>query len=169
MAAISCVLIFLFVASLTGCEPLRKKFTRTKKQTVETEEIPVLEPIEYPKQILTPQDLYKKHYNLWKAWQKELSDSIVETASRKRQLYLFNQILSNLAQMQQLLIEDKAASLKDLMTKYKRIQVGIESPVPQRAATSVKMELDSLDKKVRHDYSFEKIESSLTGLTEPAP
>src|SRR3989344_1830966 len=117
MAAISFAIIFMFVAGLTGCEPLRKKFTRAKKKVQETEDIPILEPIEYPKTVLTAEALYKKSYGLWKIWHVELSNSIVNTTNRKRQLYFLNQVVSTLSQMQVLLTPELQGGLKDAIAK----------------------------------------------------
>ena len=60
---------FLIVAVMmttVGCEPLRKKFIRKRKAAQESsEDIPVLEPIDYPDKVYTAEDLYKQHYSLW--------------------------------------------------------------------------------------------------------
>ena len=165
-AAISCVVIFIFLASVTGCEPLRKKFTRQKKKVQESEEIPILEPIEYPKTVMTAESLYKRSYSFWKAWQKDLSDSIVNSTSSKRQLYLLNQVISNLVQMQALLVPERQQGLKDIIVRFQKIQSEIKSPVPMRAATSLKTDIDLLEKRVRLEYAFDKVTNSIQALAD---
>ncbi len=167
--AISFVIIFMFVAGLTGCEPLRKKFTRQKKKVQESEEIPILEPIEYPKTVLTAEALYKKSYGLWKIWHGELSDSIVDSTNRKRQLYFLNQVVSTLSQMQVLLVPELQGGLKDAIAKLAKLQAQIESPVVIRAATSIKTDIDLLEKKIRMEYIFDKVKNSIQALPENSP
>ena len=68
------VCLISLTATLIGCEPLRKKFTRNKKnKEVSQEFIPVLEPIDYAENTKTPEEEYKHYYSLWKVWEKESS------------------------------------------------------------------------------------------------
>ena len=160
MAFVSYFTVMAFLVS--GCEPLRKKFTRKKKQEAEeATEIPVLEPMEYPKKVYNVEEDYKNRYTLWRAWHKELIESIAENEGQKRKLYHLNQTVTQLTAMQNLLLEEKGGMLKDILGKYKKLQMDIEAPVSLRDATSWKNELDSIENKIRDNYSFSKVQSSI--------
>lgn len=154
---------FLVLAmTLSSCEPLRKKFTRKKKgEAVENMEVPILEPIEYPKKVYTSLDLYKNHFTFWRAWHKELMQSIVDEQSTKRKLYLLAQDVAQLTEMQKLLTEEKQAPLKDAVERLARFRTDVESPVPSRDASAWKVELESIDKKIRKDFTADKMKDSL--------
>ena len=156
---IAAIVIFFLImtVALSSCEPLRKKFTRTKKQTEENLEIPVLEPIEYPKKVHTPQGDYKRYYQLWKVWSQDLLTSLSEGEGSKRELYLLNQAVTNLNAMQQFLPSAKQNILNDSLMRLKRIQEDIEAAVPTRNTSSLVIELQSIEKNIRDHYSFDKV------------
>ena len=92
------ILLFLFgTLTSSGCTPLRKKFTRKKKEDKEQNQkfIPVLEPVDYPEKIYSSLDRYKHHYSLWKVWEKDLIQTIEEDGSDKRQKYLLSQAVNH--------------------------------------------------------------------------
>ena len=161
MGFISCCLVISI--ALGGCEPLRKKFTRAKKKgSEETSEIPILEPMEYPKKVHTPQDNYQQYFTLWKAWHKELAESVADESGHKRQLYLLNQVVTNLTGMQQLLAQERQGGLKEALGKLRLIQSDIEAPVSSRPNSSLRIELDSIEKKIRKDYPLSKVKDSIS-------
>ena len=59
------IIIFLFLSTvlMTGCEPLRKKFTRKRKKDQESEIMPVLDPIDYPARMDSPERRYRHFYS----------------------------------------------------------------------------------------------------------
>ncbi len=160
MIFVSCFLVLAM--TLSSCEPLRKKFTRKKKaESAESMEVPILEPIEYPKKVYSSLDLYKNHFTYWKAWHKELMQSIVDNQGTKRKLYLLAQDVTQLTEMQKLLPENKQVLLKDTIERLAKFRVDVESPVPSRDASAWRAELESIDKKIRRDYAVEKMQDSL--------
>ena len=156
------VAFFLVVSmTLSSCEPLRKKFTRKKKaDSAESMEVPILEPVAYPKKVYTSLDLYKNHFTYWKAWHKELMQSVADNQGTKRKLYLLAQDVTQLTEMQKLLPEEKQALLKNAIDRLARFRADVVSPVPSRDASAWKTELESIDKKIRRDYSVEKMQGS---------
>ncbi|HOW34828.1 MAG TPA: hypothetical protein PL155_00225 [Candidatus Omnitrophota bacterium] len=148
--------------ALGGCEPLRKKFTRKKKESVQDNmEVPVLEPIEYPKKIYTIPETYKLHFSIWRGWYEDLLAGFSENDSRKRQNYLLGQAIVQMEEMEKLLIPEKQAELRKDIATLKKIQAEISSPVMPRSMTSVAMELESVDRRMRNKFSFSKIKDSI--------
>lgn len=68
--------------SVSGCTPLKKKFTRQKKVDKENDPkfIPVLNPVEYEERKVSAEENYKYHYSLWKVWNKDLLQTIERDA-----------------------------------------------------------------------------------------
>ena len=143
---------------------MKKKFTRKKKKGVEEkEEIPILEPVEYPVKIYSTADKYKHYYSLWKVWHKEFLFSIGEgeQESRKRQLYLLDQVLANLEEMQKLVVEEKQKLLLGYLQRLRTIKKDLGSPVLSQNFYSIENSLRSLEKKIQDGYSFKNIQDSI--------
>ena len=86
------VLAFLFlIGGSSGCEPLRKKFTRKKKEEKVKGVEPILEPIDYAPLIHAPIERYKYHYNLWHVWHKECITALSIKDNDKRIKYFYDQ------------------------------------------------------------------------------
>ncbi len=145
-----------------GCESLHRKFTRKKKKEVEqSQDIPVLEPMEYPQKISTPEDVYRQNYSMWRAWQRELSDSFTDNTYRKRQVYLINQVINNLQKMMGMLQEDQASAMAPFIARLEKIRKEIESIVPVRSSTTWKIEVDRVEKDIKNQFSFLKVQKSI--------
>lgn len=113
------VIIMVTVLALlcSGCEPLRKKFTRKKKSTQveDTGMIPVLQPEEYPEPKDNPMLNYRQHYELVRVFYKELWRGIEEKTHQKTLRYTYGQVIDHLNEMKSLLNEDKAKDLENLI------------------------------------------------------
>ncbi len=157
-----CLFLMLAIVS-SGCEPLRKKFTRQKKKDKEISQefVPILEPEEYPAKVHTPQELYSRHYSLWQAWQKELTDSLVNNQNRKRQLYLFDQVIKELEEMQKYVGEEMQSGLSGVLNDLKKVYADMQLAVPLANASSWQRDIESISKKIRQTYAFNKIKDDL--------
>ncbi len=160
---VSVFIVFTLCLSLaaTGCEPLRKKFTRQKKKQIETTEAPILEPIEYPKKEYSTHDVYKNHYSLFKAWYGELINSMWQRGNLKRELYLLNQATVNLMKMKELLAEESQKPLEGYLAELKAIASDMQAVVPTRDVSSLPIDLRSLERKVLKYCSFENMKDSI--------
>ncbi|MFH1360086.1 MAG: hypothetical protein ABIJ41_03505 [Candidatus Omnitrophota bacterium] len=158
-----CLIVSLFVFLMTesGCEPLRKKFTRQKKKTEVQQEVPILEPIEYPENIKSPQDTYQHHFNLWRVWHKELIGSMTENESRKRRLYFMEQVVINLEMMRDLLKGEKKDALIACLKKIQLIEQQLQSSMIAQNFSSLRRQLESLEKKIRDEFALKSIEESI--------
>jgi len=155
---------FLLISAIfiDGCEPLRKKFTRKKKKaSVEDETVPLLEPIDYPQKVYSPAETYKHHYSLWQVWNNELQNIVLESAYRKRKIYLVDQIIAHLEVMRNLILEEKQISLISSLERLRKVKSDLEAPVPTRNLSALKRDLALIDKEIRNSYKFTEIESAL--------
>ena len=89
----------------SGCEPLRKKFTRKSKKERATSvaALPILEPEEYPDKPFDPLKEYSYRYSMWNVWYKDYLMATEENTSDKRQSYILSQMAVQLDEMQKLL------------------------------------------------------------------
>ena len=160
-ALIACFLMMSLV--LSGCEPLRKKFIRKKKKEREetTESIPILEPMEYPAKVDTPQDMYKYHYSLWQVWHKELINDILDNASQKHALFSLSQVILHLEEIKKLLSEEKQDVLSKDIKSLEIMQDDFRSSLSNRDETTLKLKLESMEKRIRKAYAFKNIQESI--------
>ena len=156
----SCLLMACFL--LSSCEPLRKKFTRKKKaEKEETEMIPVLEPIDYPKSSYSVPKEYKYHFSLLKVWQTDLLTALQENTSQKRQLYILDQMVAQLEEMKKLMVEEKQKGVSQIVTSLQSIRNDLAQPTPLRNTFVIKKNIETISRQIRKDYNFETIEKSL--------
>lgn len=158
------VFICLLSISLasSGCEPLRKKFTRQKKKDQGASEIvPILEPIDYPDKVHSPLEDYKQRYSLWQVWYREFLNSLDESSSVKQKLYQLDQLIAQLQEMQKLLIPEKNSKLAVLIVQFQSLKEGVQEPGPFKNTTNIKLKTELLGKQIRGEYRFSKVKDSL--------
>lgn len=115
------VLAVIFAASsMAGCSPsdLKDKFVRKKKAKPSAKRYYAVKTYHVKPSL----ELYTKRYVLWKAWQKELEDVLLNSNSKKPRLAA-DQALSNLVDMQNMLVDEKYKALGkyvDEMTKVEK-------------------------------------------------
>ncbi len=138
--------------ALTGCEPLRKKFTRKKKEDAKQIE-PILTPIDYGTPDISPEERYAYHYSLWRVWQEEMIEAINEEESDKKQKYLFSQILLQLDEMKKWIIEEKKGELETQMGKMSSLQSELDKPAGLRNDFSFRKRIELIGKDIRNTLS----------------
>ena len=154
------VLLLVVNFTLTGCEPLRKKFTRQKKMEKESTEVPILEPIEYPDKIHSVEQLYREHYSLYQVWVKDLLIGIKGEESVKRKIYNLDQVLSQLKIMQQLVSDEKRKELAQLSEGLENTKNNLKEG---RAfdSRSLELNIERIDRRVREGFKLDAIKDHL--------
>jgi hypothetical protein len=148
--------------AVSGCVPLKKKFTRAKKTGEEKEIIPILEPIEYPAHDDSPEALYKQAYSLWKIWHRELTEKI--NAANENEKYiekLFIDDIQQLGKMKAMLREDNQPLLNSSIEEMRKALEEYSEPEGARNYTVIKRILRSVDKEVRNSFSPEMAELAI--------
>ena len=155
-----CFLLETF--ALSGCESIRKKLRRQKKKAAEeSSELPILEPMEYPKKIYTPEDSYKKNFGLWKIWQRDLIESMSTSDNKKRLSYLVGQVTTSLGEMKNLVQEQSRGPLQQAISTLTKFKEDITAPVPRRSLGSWKTDLEMMEKNIRKDFNLSIIKENL--------
>ena len=115
------VALFFCMLLMTGCETLRKKFTRQKKNQ-KTEEVMIVSPRDYSAHPFPNDVLYKQYFTYWKSWNQELVTSLNERASDKKVLDCTEQAIINLKKMATYLNEAKAKELSGYIQQTEDIK-----------------------------------------------
>ncbi|MDD3374660.1 MAG: hypothetical protein PHY73_02925 [Candidatus Omnitrophica bacterium] len=158
------VLLWVLVCSIlvSGCEPLRKKFTRTKKTSVESSEFePILSPIEYPERVYDPVADYKYRLSLFRVWQKEFISGIQDNTHTKRLQYLMNSILTQVEEMQKLLVGNKAVELGKEIKVLKECQDGLNKPEAFQDLQAMERKMKTVSKSIIANFSFKSVEGDI--------
>ena len=165
------ITVFLLVTlGLSGCQPLRKKFIRQKKKDKEDSELtPILEPIEYPEKVHSPEGLYKEHYSFWQVWYGDLLAAIDDQESQKRQVYNIDKAIAHLEEMKRLLVPKEQRNLKMFIESLGKLRERLRQPSVLGSSTSIKLELESIGKKIRQEYRFVKVKEALVKNGAPRP
>ena len=151
----------IFLGSTTGCEPLRKKFKRKKKEELR-EVQPILDPIDYKPVEKSPQDNYSYHYSLWSVWEKELEEALVRNEENNKRLnYLLNEIFEQLGQMKLLVTEEKQKEFQLLLDEFSGIKNELSKPKEMRNMIKVKNDVMTNSKKIRTEFKPQVVENFL--------
>jgi len=156
------ICVSIAVMSLfSGCAPLKKKFTRKKKEGDQQQKfVPVLEPIDYEVVQYSPQERYHQAYSLWAVWQKDLLLSMEKKVNSKNQKYLLDKIVVQLEEMKKWLSNDKKLKLEDVVLEYKDIRDKFQNAVNLGNIRSVKRQIESNGKKIRLEFSFKSLDEA---------
>jgi len=156
---ILCILVM--TVSLSGCEPLRKKFIRKKKKDNKqaTDFVPVLEPIDYPEHRPTAESKYKHHYQLWRVWQNDLITALEENQPKKRLKYIVSQIIGQLEEMNKLISEEKQKLLIIHIQSYKQVEELVNMPDAMRHYLTIERKSHRIGRALREHFVFAKMKN----------
>ena len=115
------VTLFSCMLLTTGCETLRKKFTRQKKNQ-KTEEVMIVSPRDYSAHPFPNDVLYKRYFTYWKSWNQELLTSLNDRPSDIKVLDCTEQAIINLKKMATYLNEAKAKELSGYIQQTEDIR-----------------------------------------------
>ena len=151
------VCILILSVSLGGCEPLRKKFTRKKKEAKKEEFIPILEPIDYPPSRVSALDQYKYHYSLWQVWDKDLLQLIGEPTMEKRKNYLFTEVMQQLEEMKRWVPQEYLPKIEEAHQIYDGVRKELEKPEVMRNQSILQSRLRKAESFMMNELKPEDI------------
>lgn len=144
-AALSTSVIF----SLSGCADLKNKFVRKKKETQVKRYYAVKE------YHVTPSlDLYMKRYVLWKNWIRQLQQDL-NARNFKKPLVAAEQTLSNLEDMQGMLVDEKAEALQKYVDEMDWVYAKIKKEkVTTGNQVQLKKRIDVVAAEVQRKFAY---------------
>jgi len=153
---IALFLIFFILTGLAGCEPLRKKFTRKKKEPVK---MPRIYQVKKYEKKPTP-ELYKQHYVYWMTWHSELLK--VLGRNHKKDVKCMEEIVGNLKDMQNMLLEEKADQLEPHIQRLVKVQdIITKEDLSTGNKDYVRMTLEREDRFVKREFHYKKVKDHL--------
>lgn len=151
---ISIFLIFFLLAGMTGCEGLRKKFTRKKKESVK---MPRIYQVKKYEKKPSP-ELYKKHYAYWMSWHSELLK--VLGANHKKDVRCIEETISNLRDMQSILVQEKADRLAPHIDNLVKVKdVILKEDMTQFNKDYIRRNLEKEDRSIKREFCFSKVKN----------
>lgn len=158
--AIVCFVACVFL--LTGCETLRKKFTRKRKKAESTEAI-VIVPRDYSAHPFPNDVLYRQYFIYWKSWNQELVSSLTDMENYKKIKSCADQALVNLKKMQTYLREDKAQELELYVKKTSDLLLRIEQAkfLPPAQTRALRYDADRILSSVNKKFDFSSMKDHL--------
>jgi len=156
------ILIILIGLEVTGCGPLKKKFTRKKKKGTPP---PVYYELEkYSKE--SNAVLYKRHYIYWKTWQEELINKMGD--KYKKDIRYADGIISNLRDMRRLLVKEKGDELAVFIDEMKKIKEKLNDRSLRGAnKIRIKSTLEKRYRKIKREFSYTKVEDYILEDVKP--
>ncbi len=152
----------MFVATIfQGCEPLRKKFTRQKKEEEAQAEEPILDPIDYPAKVYDPKADYKYRFSLFHIYQKEFSSAVDDLENKKRLKYFSDSALIQLEEMQRLVTDDKKNGLEKAIKGFKEVSKTLDLPEQLFNTRDLKRQVENFAKPILADYTPRKMTDNI--------
>ncbi|MDP8257977.1 MAG: hypothetical protein P9L90_00940 [Candidatus Aadella gelida] len=160
MVKVRCIygfLLIVFMATslfgLAGCAQLRDKFIRKPEEEIKNKTYYAVREYDVEPSL----ELYTKRYIFWKTWHKELLD-VLPKGNRKKIVVAVEQELSNLMDLQNMLVEEKALSMQEDIDQLMSIEMEIKkSGVTRGNKVHIRRQLESIGKKVKKNFSYRKM------------
>jgi len=149
---LSALLVVCLLANLTGCETLKKKFTRKKKAVVK---IPKIYQTKMYYKKPAP-ELYKKHFSYWDSWHSELIKTLGK--NHKKDVKCVEESVNNLKDMQNLLLPEKADRLGGHIDKLVKVkEIIFKEDLTQFNKNYVLMTLEREDRAIKREFKYTKV------------
>jgi len=156
------LVLLICISSLTGCQNYdwRKKFVREKKHETAPAQF------DLSRQYKSYEELYKSHYFYWKAWSKQLAQTLGTNPKQDRQG--FKETRRQLETLQKYLMPMKA----DLVKKYVKELDDISAPLnrPRIAGHEygwIRIKLRKLQGKVSKNLHIKQVKHYLKPTPPP--
>ncbi len=163
---VSAGLVVVLLAGTTGCETVKRKFTRKPKTTQGPEPIFTLDEEYRPE--FPPDVRYQAHFAYWKAAHDDLLEGLGQ-ATRLRRERATRQAIKELRAMQALLQGPPADGLGRFIAEMERLAQRLDDPVLDAPRLSVmRSSIESLYRRIDSGYDFHRVKAHLKSEA-PAP
>lgn len=153
--------ICFLILNLIGCDAFVRKFTRKKKKENLPQEEMVLVPEEYKSPQMSKEELYRQYFLFWKSWQDELSESLLQRKSQKKQIDCAEEAIKNLVSLRGLLNEEKQKKLDVYIVRLKGLKDEISKDLYSNNAASSYQSAERIKRNILKDFSYNKIKDFL--------
>lgn len=159
----ACALCLVVTVMCTGCEPLRKKFTRQKKKDKEAtgDFIPVLEPQEYPVKKYGSLEQYGQQYALFNVWLSDFADNFETIENGKKLTNDLDDALKSLGEMSKLVKGPVVDGLENIKKQVQYLREEYAKPKAFRNVSRMTSEVRSAGMTMRKKLKPQMIKDSL--------
>jgi hypothetical protein len=148
------LLAALLAIDMAGCASIQKKFTRKKKEQPKAPRIYQVQ--KYQKKPTA--ELYQKHYAFFTSWQSEAM--AVLGNNHKKDVQCMEQMVTNLIDMQSMLVPEKAQGLDKSIKRLKTVRdIVIKENLSQYNKTYTISTVDREGRFVKREYTFNKVKN----------
>jgi hypothetical protein len=153
------ITILVLVFFVSGCAQISDKFVRKPKKEETAMRYRAVKTYEVHPSL----ELYTKRYVFWKNWHREALDLLAESDRRqdfnqKKMVVSLEQEVSNLIDMQNMLIDEKAGKLQPLIDQMAAIEAEVKkNGVTQGNAVRIRRTLETTGRSVKESFSYNKI------------
>jgi len=138
---------------ITGCAQLAEKFIRKPKEEVKNKRYYAVKEYDVHPSI----ELYTKRYIFWKTWHKELLD-VLPKGNRKKIVVAVEQEVSNLMDMKNMLVDEKALFLQEDVEQLTEIESEIKKEgITRGNEVWIRRKLKMLGRKIKRNFSYKKM------------
>jgi len=153
--------LVILIFTSCGCETVRKKFARKRKQPEKQEEM-ILVPQDYSREQLPADIAYMNYYNYWKSWHTELLQFLQEGSNVKKIRSCFEQIVLNLEHMKETLPEEKVKQLDNYISKVMLLQADFENNIVSTVSFDrLRSKSEMLLNDINRYFSYSRVKDSL--------
>jgi len=158
--------LLMLSLTLSSCDTLREKFTRKKKKGEAQDQafVPVLEPEDYPAPELNPEQNYREHYDLIKAWYKDLWTAIDDRNTSRYVHYTIGQITNHISQMEKLVDAPTQANLIKLASFLDYYSSSLDESWNVRNVSRIQSDLRGFDRFLRDHLRNDRIKGHFIGV-----
>ena len=159
------VLYLFFVvsllSSLVGCEAFVRKFTRKPKTGDMRREEMVLVPQEYKGPQMSKEELYRKYFMYWQAWQGELINAMAAGGNYKKRVDSLDEAIKNLGQLKGLLNTDKQKQLDVYLQRMYDLRKRISDDIYSVHREQNRFLAERLTRDIQRYFSYSDIKNNL--------
>ena len=137
---------------LSGCETLRKKFSRSSKKQEEIAYEPVLDPIDYPAGVYDPLKGYTYHFNMFHVWKKEFISTFYDGIQLKRLRHFLDNMIIQLEEMEKFIPKEKSVELVKRTEEFKKMRKRLDQPEQFQNRSSMKSKTNTMTQYIRSNY-----------------
>ncbi|MDE2231503.1 MAG: hypothetical protein KGJ95_05510 [Candidatus Omnitrophica bacterium] len=153
--------------TLSSCDTLKEKFIRKPKHEVQ-QFTPVLEPEVYPTPKTDPRIAYQGHYDLIKAWYRDLWDDIDDKGYGMHLHYVLSQVSDHIAKMEQLVDAPTRAKLVKLDGFLDYYKSSLDIPWQARSRSRIESDMIGFDRFLRDNLRADRIKGHFVKQMPPS-
>jgi hypothetical protein len=146
--------IVLAVSVLSGCAQLKEKFVpKPKDDKKQMKRYYAVRPYDVKPNL----DLYTKRYIFWKNWHRDLLD-VLTASNQKKKVVAIEQEISNLLDMRDMLVDEKAEELQGYINELEEVEVRLKGErITSGNEVRIRRQIENAGRQIKLKFSYNKM------------